>query len=48
MINFTVLTKEQRHQMMMDAGRMNEYEWMKKYPVGDYSSYLIAFENTLK
>lgn len=44
----TVLTKEERAQMVMDANRLIESEWMKKYPVGDYGDYKRRFESILE
>lgn len=40
MPSFSFLSKEEKDQMMIDALRMSETEWMKKYPVGDHGDYL--------
>jgi len=39
-IDFSVLTDDEKEKMMMDALRMSEMEWMKKYKVGDHGDYL--------
>jgi len=42
---FTTLSKEDKEQMMIDAIRMGESEWMKKYKVGDHGDYLNMAKN---
>jgi hypothetical protein len=39
-IDFSVLTDDEKEKMMMDALKMSEMEWMKKYKVGDHGDYL--------
>lgn len=37
---FTTLSSEEKEQMMKDAIKMSEDQWMKKYQVGDHGDYL--------
>ena len=45
---FTTLSKKDKEQMMIDAVRMGESEWMKKYKVGDHGDYLTMAKNKWK
>ena len=40
-----ILSNEEKEQMMLDAIKLSEWEWMKKYPIGDHGDYLNRAKN---
>jgi len=44
-IKFKILSNEEKEQMMLDAIKLSEWTWMKKYPIGDHGDYLNRAKN---